>query len=614
MTFSILIITPYDISAKLLTELQKAPEYVIYNNQDDATILTEQTAKEMNEKHVSDSEEPFFKTGQKIYDYITSYKEGIKKCSNDIILTLDHTDEIINFDVEKIKDYISKGYNYFDHYTYSDVKTLKSTFMSHSITEYKKMILPEDILKIKSSGEILPSSNCYKLGKYFLEQKRYLSAIKTFKEFENLITVEDLEDNIILSQCCCLKALAYERIDNLDEAILEYMKAFKLYSFRRRPLIHLGYIYEGLGSKNKDKDAYQKAYLYAKMSLLIPEPVIIFEENPDTYGYQPYEILYRAASNSGRFEESKLYYIQALKMNPAANWIRVHADFFKVNILEVLEIKKDVIEIPEKIPIITIAILCKDKAHLLDLYLKCIYNLIYPKKLIHLYIRTNDNKDNTIQILKNWINIVKDDYLKIYYDDTNISEKLKQWKAHEWNPTRFSILGKIREESIQYAIENNTDYFIADCDNFLKSYTLLDLVKSEKLVIGPMLRAIEPKNKLTGESTLYYANMHNVADEKGYYKENEEYYKILYRENPKIYPVDIIHCTYYIQNSILKLCKYVDDTNDYEYVIFGRTLKKLGIQQYIDNRKNYGFLTFADDKQTFDEYVYTEVKLSLLDL
>ena len=44
---------------------------------------------------------------------------------------------------------------------------------------------------------------------------------------------------------------------------------------------------------------------------------------------------------------------------------------------------------------IVVAILAKDKAHCLPFYLQCIYNQTFPKKKTHLYIRTNDNNDNT---------------------------------------------------------------------------------------------------------------------------------------------------------------------------------------------------------------------------
>src|SRR5262249_21251959 len=52
---------------------------------------------------------------------------------------------------------------------------------------------------------------------------------------------------------------------------------------------------------------------------------------------------------------------------------------------------------------VTIAILAKDKAHTLPLYLTCLEKQTWPKEKTNLYIRTNNNNDNTVQILKEWV-------------------------------------------------------------------------------------------------------------------------------------------------------------------------------------------------------------------
>ena len=43
---------------------------------------------------------------------------------------------------------------------------------------------------------------------------------------------------------------------------------------------------------------------------------------------------------------------------------------------------------------------CEEK---LNIFLKCIEDLDYDKKSICIYINTNNNRDNTVQILLNWI-------------------------------------------------------------------------------------------------------------------------------------------------------------------------------------------------------------------
>lgn len=58
---------------------------------------------------------------------------------------------------------------------------------------------------------------------------------------------------------------------------------------------------------------------------------------------------------------------------------------------------------PREDPSVLVCILARNKGHLLDLYLKCIEALDYPKDKMHLFIHTNDNRDNTVKILLAWI-------------------------------------------------------------------------------------------------------------------------------------------------------------------------------------------------------------------
>ena len=55
---------------------------------------------------------------------------------------------------------------------------------------------------------------------------------------------------------------------------------------------------------------------------------------------------------------------------------------------------------------------------------------------------------------------------------TSIDETLKQYGNHEWNYHIFKILGQIRQESIEWAREQNSHYFVVDADNFIAPFTL----------------------------------------------------------------------------------------------------------------------------------------------
>lgn len=234
---------------------------------------------------------------------------------------------------------------------------------------------------------------------------------------------------------------------------------------------------------------------------------------------------------------------------------------------------------------IVIAILAKNKAHCLPLYLECLYNLDFNKKNIHLYIRTNDNTDNTVEILEDFIKTHENEYLSVYFNKENIDSKLNTFKNHEWNSFRFKILGKIRQDSIDYAIKLNSHYFVIDCDNFITPNTLENLYSVKDLgVIAPLLIS---ENLFS--SFQYYTN---------YF-----YSYILKRSILGILDVKLIHCTYFINKNLLDKIIYDDGSENYEYIIFSDNLRKNNIKQYLDNREFYGFLNFADTKEEHESNI-----------
>jgi hypothetical protein len=73
------------------------------------------------------------------------------------------------------------------------------------------------------------------------------------------------------------------------------------------------------------------------------------------------------------------------------------------------------------------------------------------------------------------------------------------------------------------------------------------------------------------------------------------YYQVLKQEVKGLIACDVVHCTYLIRKDILPAIKYLDGTDDYEYVIFSRELRRLGIPQYLDNRTIYGYLSTREN-------------------
>lgn len=100
---------------------------------------------------------------------------------------------------------------------------------------------------------------------------------------------------------------------------------------------------------------------------------------------------------------------------------------------------------------VTIAILAKDKGHVLPLYLNQIENQTYPAAKIKLYIRTNNNNDNTAIVLQQWIEKVRDRYSEVYFDASDVEERVQEYGPHEWNTLKLQVLTRIRQESVGWA-------------------------------------------------------------------------------------------------------------------------------------------------------------------
>jgi hypothetical protein len=239
---------------------------------------------------------------------------------------------------------------------------------------------------------------------------------------------------------------------------------------------------------------------------------------------------------------------------------------------------------------VVVAVLAKDKEHVLPTFLDCLLKQDYPKKFIHLYIRTNDNNDSTATLLKDFIDVHGGSYASVHYDDADIDSTLKKFGQHEWNRTRFKILGAIRQESVAYAKKLGADYFVIDCDNLIAPFTLTNMVMLRHLgVVAPML----------DDSKGGYSNYHYTVDGRGYFLNSELYNAVRTRAVKGFINVAVVHCTYYIEWAKLDDVCYDDGSGRYEYVIFSDCLRKKGIAQYLDNRRPYGFISFAEGKEDF---------------
>ena len=257
-------------------------------------------------------------------------------------------------------------------------------------------------------------------------------------------------------------------------------------------------------------------------------------------------------------------------------------------------------------PNVFLALLVKQKEAVLPLFLESLNDWDYPKENIFIYIRTNNNTDNTKQLLEEWIEEYGDKYKGLIYNGEDVPEKVEQYDVHFWNGERFRVLGKIRQESMNQALLTDCEYyFVVDTDNFLFPETLKELVKLDLPIVAPFLRyavalgenADTPVEaaKREGHMSRYYSNYHDKVDDFGSIIPEDLYYKILNQEVKGLIECMCVHCTYLIKREYLSKLNYLEQSDRWEYMVFSNSARDKGITQYIDNRTIYGVLTLSEN-------------------
>lgn len=243
-----------------------------------------------------------------------------------------------------------------------------------------------------------------------------------------------------------------------------------------------------------------------------------------------------------------------------------------------------------------LAILARNKAHVLPKFLHTIDSLDYDKRLITIYINTNNNIDNTKRILKKWAANNLNKYRSIIFESHNVTANLNHL-PHDWTKEKFSVLAKIRNKSLALAKEHNCDYyFVVDCDNFIKPETLSYLINKEKPIIAPMLRALPDQNDI-------YSNFFAAVNRWGYCKSSPKYHDIVRKKEIGTFKVPVVHCTYLIDCKYIDKLSYEDKTSNYEFVIFSRSARKHRVDQYICNERDFGTLIHMPEETLLEEEV-----------
>ncbi|XP_024871369.1 glycosyltransferase 25 family member-like, partial [Temnothorax curvispinosus] len=105
-----------------------------------------------------------------------------------------------------------------------------------------------------------------------------------------------------------------------------------------------------------------------------------------------------------------------------------------------------------KEPTVLIGVLVRNKAHTLPYFLSLLERQDYPKKRISLWIRSDNNVDNSIKILNKWISTRSEMYHSLNVDLNASSTGFEDEKSiANWSPRRFAHVIDLREQALDYA-------------------------------------------------------------------------------------------------------------------------------------------------------------------
>jgi len=134
------------------------------------------------------------------------------------------------------------------------------------------------------------------------------------------------------------------------------------------------------------------------------------------------------------------------------------------------------------------------------------------------------------------------------------------------------------EHLLDTAIKMGSSMMIMQANHLLESHTLQTLLDSrDKGVIAPMLL-----------SKTRYSNYHAKVDANGYCLDDPMYDDLLYKRVKGQIAVPVVNGIYFVHHTLLGSISYTDGTKRDSYVIMSDMLRKKGIPQYLDNRREYG--------------------------
>lgn len=306
--------------------------------------ITEERAKEINERFIVENEAPILRVGESYFDFASARNEANAMADCDMVCTMDCDEVITRMDIDKINQYIKDGWTQFEYnFVFSHlpdggelVKFIQSKFYSRVKCNWvgiihemvtnldnsnpsKIKMLEEHEFKLEHWQNESTNRTGYIRGlavdcfdhqekdrnsHYFARELwwtgRPWSAAKEFKRHieMNGWPAEKAESMLFLADI-------YGAMEKPEEQIDWCHKAISVEPNRREGLLKLAQIYQR-------KNQPVPANFYAKAALELPW-YPFYGANVRFYTNEPHEILYWALSWLGRMDEARVHLLKCLE-------------------------------------------------------------------------------------------------------------------------------------------------------------------------------------------------------------------------------------------------------------------------------------------------------------
>lgn len=231
---------------------------------------------------------------------------------------------------------------------------------------------------------------------------------------------------------------------------------------------------------------------------------------------------------------------------------------------------------------IFVGMIVRDYNQTLPLFLRSIENQDYDKSLLTLQFNFCSDKDAfeaSKAIVSDWADKNGEKYRKVILVDNTT-----QFNTAVNEGERRILYGQIKDGYLKSPPEGNYGhYLILSSEYFIEPKTLKTLIQKDKPVIAPLMRAApQPHDP--------YRNFFADVTETGYFQLHPDYFPIAAREKLGTFKLPCVQGVYLIQANAVDKLSFTDHFEGWEFVTFSNNARKNGVDQYLCNEREFGFL------------------------